>query len=129
MSDELAVVTKAKELCRYVVTATNKSPRRFRFTFVSRMQNMALDIVESLFLANEVYTGKGARAEALERRLDYQHRAMTTAKLLAYVALLAKEQMCITAKQYEMIAELTTSCRKMTGAWVNSDRKRAGVPH
>ena len=127
MSDELAVVTKAKELCRYVVEATNKSPKRFRFTFVSRMQNMALDIVESLFLANEVFIGKGARVEAFERRLELQHRAMTKAKVLAYVALLAREQVCITPKQYELIAELTTSCRRMTGAWVNSDRKRPRV--
>jgi len=128
VDNELEVVTKAKELCRYVVQATDKSPRRFRFTFVSRMQNQALDIVEYLFLANEVFVGAGARPEAHDRRLDLQHRAMTTAKLLAYVALLAREQACITPKQYEMIAELTTSCRKMTGAWVTSDRKRARVP-
>jgi hypothetical protein len=57
MGDELEVVTKAKELCRYVVDATNKSPKRFRFTFVSRMQNIALDIIENLFLANEVFIG------------------------------------------------------------------------
>ena len=60
------------------------------------MQNMALDIVENLFLANEVFIGKGARLEAFERRLELQHQAMTRAKVLAYVALLAREQVCIT---------------------------------
>ena len=39
---ELAVVTKAKDLCSYVMTVTQKSPKHFRFTFVSRLQDPAL---------------------------------------------------------------------------------------
>ena len=38
---ELTVITKAKDLCRYAMTVTEKSPKRFRFTLVSRMQNLA----------------------------------------------------------------------------------------
>ena len=32
---ELTVITKAKDLCSYVMTVTQKSPKQFRFTFVS----------------------------------------------------------------------------------------------
>ncbi len=31
---ELSVITKAKDLCSYVITITQKSPKQFRFTFV-----------------------------------------------------------------------------------------------
>ena len=40
---ELTVVTKAKELCSYVMLITQKSPKHFRFTFVTRMQNLAFE--------------------------------------------------------------------------------------
>ncbi len=41
---ELIVITKARELCSYVMTVTQKSPKHFRFTFVTRMQNLSLDV-------------------------------------------------------------------------------------
>ena len=37
---ELTVITKAKDLCSYVMTVTQKSPKQFRFTFVSRLENL-----------------------------------------------------------------------------------------
>jgi len=52
------VVTKAKELCTYIITVTQKSPKQFRFTFVSRLQNIALDVIENIYYANEIYIGK-----------------------------------------------------------------------
>ena len=39
---ELIVVTRAKELCSYIMTVTQKSPKHFRFTFVTRLQNLTL---------------------------------------------------------------------------------------
>ena len=53
-TSELAVITKAKDLCSYVMTVTDKSPKRFRFTLVSRMQNYELNVIESLILASEI---------------------------------------------------------------------------
>ena len=47
---ELTVVTKAKDLCAYIVTITQKSPKQFRFTFVTRLQNFALDVIEKLIV-------------------------------------------------------------------------------
>ena len=58
---ELAVITKAKDLCSYVMTVTDKSPKRFRFTLVAKLQNYALDIIENLYRANEVFVKAGDR--------------------------------------------------------------------
>ena len=54
----------------------------------------------------------------------YQRKAMTSIKLLNYMALLATEQKCLLPKQYEQIARLSSDCQNMLGAWMTSDRKR-----
>ena len=67
---ELSVITKAKGLCSYIMTVTEKSPKRFRFTLVSRLQNYALDVIENLIMANETFVSVGdMRAAAM--RMSY----------------------------------------------------------
>ena len=116
---DLIVVTKAKELCTYIITVTQKSPKQFRFTFVSRLQNLALDVIENIYYANEIFVGKND-----EKRLSFQHGALTKLKLIAYISELAMTQQCMLFKQYEQIAKLTTDCQRLLGAWINSDKKR-----
>jgi hypothetical protein len=120
---ELSIVTKAKELCAYIMEITQKSPKQFRFTFVTRLQNLSLDVIENIYYANEIFIGKGDPKSA-EKRLTLQHKAMTTIKLIAYVAEIAMTQNCILPKQYEQIAKLTTDCLRLLGGWINSDKKR-----
>ena len=56
---ELTVIVRAKELASYIMTVTDKSPKRFHFTLTSRLQNYALDIIENLYRANEVFAKRG----------------------------------------------------------------------
>lgn len=123
---DLAVITKAKDLCSYIMTVTDKSPKRFRFTLTSRLQNLSLDIIEKLYRANEVFVKKGD-VEKAAQRLAYQHEALTSIKLLSYMAQLAMEQGCILPKQYEQITKKASDCQNLLGAWINSDRKRLGI--
>ncbi|MCF0141728.1 MAG: four helix bundle protein [Mogibacterium sp.] len=120
---ELTVITKAKDLCSYVMQVTQKSPKHFRYTYVSRLQNIALDVVENLFRANDVFVSR-ENTYAQRERLAYQRAAMTDLKVLGYISLLAMEQNCILSKQYEQIARQLTDCQNLLGAWMNSDRKR-----
>jgi hypothetical protein len=121
--NELTVIMKAKDLCTYIVNITQKSPKQFRFTFVARMQNLAMDIIEAIYRANEVFIGAGNPKNA-EKRLDLQHNALTLLKLLAYFSEIAMIQNCILPKQYEQIAKLTVDCQRLVGAWINSEKKR-----
>lgn len=121
---ELTVITKAKDLCRYILTVTEKSPKRFRFTLTGRMQNLALDVIEHAYRANDVYMAGPSREAACNRRLDLQHSALTSVKLLGYMALLAREQGAILPKQYEQITKLVSDVQNLLGAWIASDRKR-----
>lgn len=121
--NELSVITKAKDLCGYIMTITQRSPKHFRFTFVSRLQNLALDVVERMYRANDCFISASDLKRA-ERRLEFQYQAMTDLKLLAYIALLSLEQKCILPKQYEEIARRCSESRNMLGAWIKSDQKR-----
>lgn len=123
---DLAVITKAKDLCSYIMTVTDKSPKRFRFTLVAKLQGYALNAIENLYRANEVFLKKGDTEKAAER-LEYQRRALTELKLLGYMAQLSMEQGCILPKQYEQITKKLYDSQNLLGAWMNSDRKRLGV--
>lgn len=80
---EFIVITKAKELCEYIMVVTQKSPKHFRYTFVSRIQNLALDVIENLYKANDVYIVKGD-LRSINMKRSFQRKAMTCLKLLDY---------------------------------------------
>ena len=120
---ELTVITKAKDLCSYVMTVTQKSPKQFRFKFTSRLQNLSLDVIKALYRANDTFVTK-ENISTREKRLEFQHQATTDLKLLAYFSLLAREQNCILPKQYEQISRQSTDWQNLLGAWINSDRRR-----
>lgn len=124
---ELSVITKSKELCNYILTVTDKSPKKFRFTLVSRLQNYSLSIIENLLSANEVRVldvRNRVRSDRLEARRDYQQKAFTDMKLLSFMAQVSMEQQCILPKQYEQITKKLYDCQNLLGAWVKSDNKR-----
>ena len=126
---ELSVITRAKDLCSYIMTVTDKSPKRFRFTLVTRLQNYALDVIENLITANEVFAGAGMVNEA-KLRLSLQRKAMTALKLLGYISELAMKEQCILPKQYEQITKQVYDVQNLLGAWMNSDKKRyAAMQH
>ena len=123
MSD-LLVITKAKDLCSYIMTVTQKSPKQFRFSLVSRLQGYSLDIIASLYRANDVYLSGPDATLKVRERMDHQHDALTSARLLGYVAQLSMEQGAILPKQLEVIARLLLDTQNLIGAWMTSDRKR-----
>ena len=77
---ELLVITRAKDLCSYIMQVTQKSPKHFRYTFVSRLQNLSLSAIENLYRANDIFVQRG-NLSALERRLVKQHEALTDFRL------------------------------------------------
>ena len=122
--NELLVVMKAKDLCRYIMVITQKSPKQYRFTFTTKLQNLGMEVISDIYLANETFV-QGVRArEKYEKRLDLQHSAMTKVRLLAYIAQLALEQKAILPKQYEQIARHAMEVLNLLGAWIKSDRNR-----
>jgi len=114
--NDLFVITKAKDLAKYILTVTEKSPKKFRFTLVMRLQNYILDIIEHLYLANSLAIG--------EERRQQQEKAKTTLSMLDYFSGLASEQQCILFKQYEQIAKQQSECLLYLNKWIASDARR-----
>ena len=52
---EMAVFTRAKELSKAVFVVTQDAPKKFRFSLVSRLQDISLAVVGHLYRANEIF--------------------------------------------------------------------------
>ena len=123
---ELAVIVKSKRLCGYVLTVTDKSPKKLRFTPVNRLQNYGLDIVESLCKADLVRVRGREDAARIDERKSHRRGAYVGLKTMACLALIAKEQGCILPKQYEQISTRVAEAIRLLVAWGRSDRERYG---
>lgn len=69
---ELYVITKAKDMGNYIYTITDKSPKKFRFTLVPKLQSLTIDIIENLYRANFVYVRNGKDEQKIIKRQGYQ---------------------------------------------------------
>lgn len=118
--NDLTITTRTKELCSYVFLVSENAPKKFRFTLTSRMQNYALTLIELVYKANEV---KVVDENTHKKRWSYQSEAMSTVKLLAYLALFAKEQQCILPKHYANISKQTYECLNLLVGWMRSDER------
>ncbi len=117
---ELTVITRAKELCQYILVITDKSPKKFRFTLVSRLQNYSLSVIEHLFKANQLF----AAGDTVHQRLSFQQEAMTELRLLAYMSMIAREAQCILPKQQSHISMKIVETQRLLYAWMKSDEQR-----
>ena len=114
---DLYVITKVKELTKYVINVTEKSPKKFRFTLVTRLQNYCLDSLEQIVLANMLPL-------ADKRRLERQKSAGRGLELLGYFAMICMECECLLPKQFENISKLQAESLMFLGKWISSDKKR-----
>lgn len=46
---KLMVITKSKKLLTYIITITEKSPVKFRYSFVTKMHNLGIEVIENLY--------------------------------------------------------------------------------
>ena len=113
---ELFVFTRAKELAKYIITVTEKSPKKFRFTLMVRLQNYVLDAIEYIYLANN--------ERDVKQRLALQDKAKTTLMMLDYFAQIAYEEECILFKQYEQISKQQAECLSYLAKWRASTSKQ-----
>lgn len=120
-SNDLIVITLVKKLGAYVITVTEKSPKKFRGVFVNRMQNYCLDTLELLLEANFIRIDSQTNKN---KREEYQKEAIVKLKLLGYVAMLAETSGCILKKQYKQISIQVAQTINLITAWKKSDDER-----
>lgn len=112
---EMAVFTHAKKLSEYVFVITEKSPKKFRWSIISRLQNASVEAIENLYHAN-------FEREA-EDRLIYQKKAAVSLKLLDFYAETARKKQAITIRQTGILAQYIAETVKLLNGWIKSTKR------
>lgn len=108
---EMAVFTRAKKLSEYIFVITEKSPKKFRWSIITRLQNTSTDVIELLYRANY---SRG------EERLEYQKSAQVSLSLLDFYAETARAKHAITNRQTAVIARLLDEVKRLLSGWKKS---------
>ena len=95
---ELNVITKSKKLMEYILTITKNSDVKYRFTFVNKMHNLCMEIIENLYSANFIRLGT-------TKRNDYQVIAQSKLHYLDFICEMATDAKYITMHQYLFISK------------------------
>lgn len=112
---EMAVFTHAKKLSEYVFVITEKSPKKLRWSMVSRLQNCSTDVVENLYRAN---------MEKQEMRAEFQKKALVSLQLLDFYAETAKRMQAINLHQMEVIAKHILETKKLLLGWARATKEK-----
>jgi hypothetical protein len=113
---QLYVLVKAKELTKYLITVTERSPKKFRFTLVNRLQNYALDTIESILKANSL--------RDVTKRMEEQDKAKELLNMLDSFAEISLQQGCILPKQYEQVSKLVAETLNYLQKWKMATAKK-----
>jgi hypothetical protein len=102
--------------------ASNKVfPKSVRFTLSQRMETAALDVLECLIEANEIFPHSAAETA---ERLDLQKRALTKCKLLLNLLDIALERGYIDIRRCEDWTKKILDVKNLTASWRKKDAAR-----
>lgn len=119
---ELTAISKAKDLVSHTMWASNKVfPKSVRFTLSQRMETAALDVLECLIEANEIFPRSAAETA---ERLDLQKRALTKCKLLLNLLDIALERGYIDIRRCEDWTKKILDVKNLTASWRKKDAAR-----
>ena len=119
---ELTAVTKAKDLLNHTLWASNKVfPKSVRFTLSQRMETAALDILQDLIEANEIYPRS---PEEAANRAGLQQEALTKCKVLLNLLDIALERGYIDIRRCEDWTKKILDVKNLTASWKKKDATR-----
>lgn len=123
---EFVLLAKAKDLIKYTLLMTDNTkryPKKYRFTFINRMQELSLDIYELINTANELNV---MDKEALKERLKYQNTAITKCKTLLFMIDLSldNKNIALDSRQAQAWAKYVLDVKNMVVKWHAKDRER-----
>ncbi|OPZ65878.1 MAG: hypothetical protein BWY85_00237 [Firmicutes bacterium ADurb.Bin506] len=121
---ELTAITKAKDLVDHTMWASNKVfPKSVRFTLSQRMETAALDILQNLIEANEIYPRS---PEEATKRSELQRDALTKCKVLLNLLDIALERGYIDIRRCEDWTKKILDVKNLTASWRKKDAARFG---
>lgn len=114
--DDLSIFTAWLQFLEWLLPATEKFPKRVRFTFADRINNLALDIAEDLVEARY-----SADKKVILRRIN-----LRLEKLRVLLRLCHRLQYLPHAA-YEHAAKSLNGVGRMLGGWIRDQQQRQGT--
>jgi len=108
MNEDLPVFVKWSEILKWILLTTEKFPKKSRFTFSTRIDNLSLDIVEQLIEAR--YSSETRKKSLNQCNLNLEK--------LRILFRFAYELKFISEKQYEFITREINNVGSMIGGWI-----------
>lgn len=111
------VITCYENVMDYLFNALERAPKKFRYSFVLRMEDNMLDTMSLLVSANKTQLTNPDRRK-------YQEDAKVKMDVLGVLLRIAYKQNCICYKTYENATKLIFEAREYLDKWIASDEKR-----
>lgn len=99
------------DFTKWLIAKTDTFPKKIRFSFSNRIDNLALDIIEAIVEAR-YSRSKGA----ILRRMDLDMEKLLVLLRMCY------DQRYLDGKGYEFAARQITEAGKMVGGWRKQQR-------
>ena len=113
MAEELQLFIKWSDFLKWLLTTTEKFPKNTRFTFTTRINNLAIDILEDII---EFRYDRKARENGFMRiNIKFEK--------LRILLRLCHELQYLSNKQFEYAMTHINEVGKMTGAWIKGSAK------
>ncbi len=110
--NELPVFVKWMAFLEWLLPVTERFPKRVRFVFADRINNLALDIVEDLVEAKYTGAGKGSVLKRANLRLEKLRILLRLSNTMRY----------LDYKRYEYAMRSINEVGKMLGGWLKQQK-------
>jgi hypothetical protein len=118
--DDLTVIYKAQMLTKGIFLVTQNAPVKYRWSSVSKLQNISLQILQNLLMANELPANSA-------RRQELQLQGIAQLRIIDTFFEIAREQNCMRKDQYEYLIKIVHDCLNLTRAWRKYAIKMSGT--
>ena len=92
---EFQLIVKMKKLVAYILQISEKSPKKFRFSLLSKIHTICFELIELTYEVNSIKLGEVLRSEK-------QKAILTKFKILIYLIEVGKDFKCFTFHQFEV---------------------------
>jgi len=107
MAEELKVIQKSYDFCKWLMGHTSKFPKSQRFSLAVRLENLFLGFLEHLVVANH-----------RKNKLPLLHAADEELIQVRLLIRLSHDQKFINTNSYEFAAQSLDEIGKMLGGWI-----------
>ena len=105
--EDLPVFVRWMDVMKWLLPTTEKFPKRVRFTFSNRIDNLALDVVEDL-----------VEARYARRKTDRLRAVNLKLERLRVLLRLCHETQLLPHKSYEFAMRSIDEVGRMVGGWI-----------